>query len=204
MNTLWTFGDSFTYGTGCGIHDEYHKNYFKKGDKTWPIWLSELLNVNLMNCGQGGNSNDMILDSIITNWQDIQKGDIVFIGFTYPHRFDVPVNGKLRSIVHNFSVNPFHPSQNDQFETIVNFQHYFSDNILYKNRQIKRFEWIKTLLIEKGCELVVIWNVQVDLKNLETITGASNGKIKDGHLSFAGHKLLAEIFYKKYIVKNFI
>jgi hypothetical protein len=110
----------------------------------------------------------------------------------------------LQSIVHNFSEKNNNKLTDDKFQTLVNFQYYFSDNVLYKNRQLKRFEWIKTLLIEKGCELVVIWDVQVDLKNLETITGASNGKIKDGHLSFAGHKLLAEIFYKKYIVKNFI
>lgn len=204
MNTLWTFGDSFTAGTECTIHDEYHKNYFKEGDKTWTMWLSELLNTNLINYGKGGNSNDAILDSIIDNWRNINKGDIVFIGFTYSHRFDVPINGHLRSIVHNFSVNPFPPSKKEQYDAIVNFQYHFSDNILYKNRQIKRFEWVKNLLIEKGCELVVIWDVQIDLKNLETITGATNGKIIDGHLSYTGHKLLAEIFYKKYIVKNFI
>jgi hypothetical protein len=201
MKTLWTFGDSFTEGTGCGIDDEYYKNYFKKGDKTWPVWLSELLNTNLKNCGKGGYSNDMILDSIITNWQDIEKGDIIFIGFTYPHRFDVPVNGKLRSIVHDFTDNDL---TKEKFETIINFQYYFSDNILYRNRQMKRFEWIKNLLQKKECKLVVIWDVQIDLKNLETITGATDGKIEDGHLSYAGHKLLAEIFYKKYIIKNFI
>lgn len=204
MNTLWTFGDSFTEGTGCGIDDEYHKNYFKKGDKTWPVWLSELLNTNLKNCGKGGYSNDMILDSIIDNWKYIKQKDIVFIGFTYSHRFDIPIDGKLKSIVHNFSEKNNNNLTNEQFTTLVNFQYHFSDNILYKNRQVKRFEWIKSLLQKKGCKLVVIWDVQADLKNLETITGASNRKIIDGHLSYAGHKILAEIFYKKYIVKNFI
>jgi len=204
MNTLWTFGDSFTEGTGCGIDDEYHKNYFKKGDKTWPVWLSELLNTNLKNCGNGGYSNDMILDSIIDNWKYIKQKDIVFIGFTYSHRFDIPIDEKLKSIVHNFSEKNNNNLTNEQFTTLVNFQYHFSDNILYKNRQVKRFEWIKSLLQKKGCKLVVIWDVQVDLKNLETITGASNRKIIDGHLSYAGHKILAEIFYKKYIVKNFI
>lgn len=204
MNTLWTFGDSFTAGTGCGVDDEYHINYFKTGDKIWNIWLSELLNIDLINCGKGGYSNDLILDSIIDNWKNINKGDVVFIGFTYPHRFDVPVNGELRPIVHNFSSNPFPPSKLEQFKTIVNFQYHFSDNILYKNRQMKRFEWIKSLLQKKKCKLVTIWDVQYDTKNLETITGATHGKIKDGHLSYTGHKLLAEMFYKKYVIKTFI
>jgi hypothetical protein len=204
MNTLWTFGDSFTKGTGCEMSDEYHINYFKDGNKIWPSWLSELLNTDLENCGFGGYSNDMILDSIIDNWKDIKKGDIVLIGFTYPHRFDVPIDGKLQSIVHNFSDKPNNNLTNEEFETLVNFQYHFSDNILYKNRQVKRFEWIKSLLQKKECKLVVIWDVQYETKNLETITGATNGKIKDEHLSYSGHKMLAEIFYKKYIVKDFI
>ena len=201
MNTLWTFGDSFTEGHGCLMEDEYYKNYWKSGDKIWPVWLSELLDVNLINCGVGGYSNDMIFDSIIDTWLKIKKNDYVFIGFTYPHRFDVPINNKLKSIVHDFKDANL---KKEEIETIINFQHYFSDNILYKNRQYKRLNWIKELLISKGCKLVALWDVQIDIKNLETITGATNGKISNGHLSYSGHKLLAQIFYKKYIVKDFI
>jgi hypothetical protein len=204
MNTLWTFGDSFTEGDGCRINDEYYINYFKEGDNIWPEWLSQWLNLNLKNCGKGGYSNDMILDSIIDNWENIKQGDIVFVGFTYPHRFDVPMNGELKSIVHNFSEKNNNNLTDEQFETLVNFQYHFSDNILYKNRQIKRFKWIKSLLQKKECKLVVMWDVQCDTKNIETITTATNGNIVDGHLSYKGHKLLAEIFYKKYIVKDFI
>lgn len=204
MNTLWAFGDSFTEGTGCMLTDDYHINYFKNGDKTWPFWLSESLNTNLKNCGVGGYSNDMILDSIIDNWNNIKKDDFVFISFTYSHRFDVPIDGELKSIVHNFSERINNNLGNDEFETLVNFQYYFSDNILYKNRQLKRFNWVKSLLLKTGCKLVVIWDVQYDTKNLQTITGATNGKIKDGHLSYDGHKIFAETLYKKYIVKDFI
>ena len=143
MNTLWTFGDSFTEGYGCRIEDEYYKNYWKLGDKIWPVWLGELLDVNLINCGVGGYSNDMILDSIIDNWLQIKKNDYVFIGFTYPHRFDVPIDNKLKSIVHDFKDANL---KKEEIETIVNFQHYFSDNILYQDRQMKRFKWIKRLL----------------------------------------------------------
>jgi hypothetical protein len=204
MKTLWTFGDSFTYGNGCDVDDLYYIDYFKNGDKIWPQWLSELLNINLKNCGVGGYSNDMILDSIIDNWKDIKKGDVVLIGFTYPHRFDAPIDGELKSIVHNFSEKNNSNLTIEQFEALVNFQYYFADNVLYKNRQVKRFEWIKSLLYKKECELVAVWDVQYDIKNLETITVATNGKIADGHLSFNGHKLLAEMFYKKYIKRDII
>jgi len=201
MNTLWTFGDSFTEGYGCRIEDEYYKNYWKLGDKIWPAWLSELLDVNLINCGVGGYSNDMILDSIIDNWPKINENDYVFIGVTYPHRFDVPINNKLHSIVHDFIDTNL---VNEKFQTIVNFQYHFSDDILYKNRQYKRLNWVKELLISKCCKLVVLWDVQIDINNLETITGATNRDIIDGHLSYNSHKMLATQFYKKYIKKDLI
>jgi hypothetical protein len=203
MNTLWTFGDSFTEGYGCSINDAYHINYYQNDDKIWPVWLSESLNADLKNYGMGGYSNDMILDSIIDNWRYIKKDDYVFIGSTYSHRFDIPMGNVLKSVVHSFPEKKDNGLTNEEFETAVNFQYHFSDNILYKNRQVKRFEWIKSLL-QKKCKLVVIWDVQYDIQNLETITGATNRKIVDGHLSYKGHKLLGEIFYKKYMVKNFI
>ena len=201
MNTLWTFGDSFTEGHGCLMEDEYYKNYWKSGDKIWPVYLSELLDANLINCGVGGISNDMILDSIIDNWSEIKENDYVFIGVTYPHRFDVPINNKLHSIVHDFKDANL---KKEEIETIINFQHYFSDNILYKNRQYKRLNWVKELLISKGCKLVALWDVQIDTKNLETITGATNRDIIDGHLSYNSHNILATQFYKKYIKKDLL
>ena len=204
-STLWAFGDSNTAGHGCQPNDEYYEGYFKSGDKTWPVWLSEQLDVELKNFGKNGSSNDTIIDTIIDNWEGINRGDYVFVGMTHPHRFDVPINNKFESIVHDFSKNiGENKLTNDEFETIVNFQYYFADSILYKRRQIKRFEWIKKLLIQKKCKLVVVWDVQTDLTGFETIKDATNGRIIDYHLSFKSHKLLSEIFYKKYFEPEII
>lgn len=204
-STLWTFGDSNTAGHGCNPRDEYYEKYYKLGDNIWSVWLSEKLNVELKNLGKNGSSNDVIIDTIIEKWEEINKGDYVFIGMTHSHRFDVPINNHFESIVHDFSKSKTENElTNDEFETIINFQYYFADNILYKNRQIKRFEWIKKLLIQKGCEKVILWNVQTDLKGLETIKDDTDGKIVDYHLSFKSHKLLSEIFYKKYFEPDLI
>jgi hypothetical protein len=204
-STLWTFGDSNTAGHGCHPTDEYYESYYKSGDKIWPVWLSEKLNVQLRNFGKNGSSNDTIIDTIIDKWEEINKDDYIFIGMTHPHRFDVPINNKFESIVHDFSKSKTENGlTNAEFETVVNFQYYFSDNILYKNRQIKRFEWIKILLIQKECKLVILWNVQTDLKGLQTIKDDTDGKIVDYHLSFKSHKLLSEIFYKKYFEPDLI
>jgi len=203
--TLWTFGDSNTAGYGCYPTDEYYKKYYKSGNKIWPEWLSELFDTNLKNFGKNGSSNDTIIDTIIGKWEEIKKDDYVFIGVTHSHRFDVPINNGLQSIVHNFAENKTETKLTEtQFETIINFQYYFADNILYKNRHRKRMEWIKNLLISKGCKLVALWDVQTDLRGLETIYDETNGEIVDKHLSFHSHKLLADIFYKKYITKDII
>ena len=204
-STLWTFGDSNTAGHGCHPNDEYYESYYKSGDGVWPVWLSDKLNVELKNLGKNGSSNDTIIDTIIDTWKEISKDDYVFIGMTHAHRFDVPINNHFESIVHDFSKSKTENGlTNDEFETIINFQYYFADNILYKNRQIKRFEWIKKLLIQKGCEKVILWNVQTDLKGLETIKDATEGQIVGYHLSFKSHKSLSEIFYKKYFEPDLI
>jgi hypothetical protein len=202
-STLWTFGDSNTAGHGCNPRDEYYEKYYKSGDNIWSVWLSEKLNVELKNLGKNGSSNDVIIDTIIEKWEEINKGDYVFIGMTHSHRFDVPINNQFESIVHDFSKNKNNINE-EKFETIVNFQYLFADNILYKNRHKKRLEWIKKLLVQKECETVIIWDVQVDLKYFETIQEATNGEILDNHLSFKSHKLLSEIFYKKYFQKYLI
>ena len=202
-STLWTFGDSNTAGHGCNPRDEYYEKYYKSGDNIWSVWLSEKLNVELKNLGKNGSSNDVIIDTIIEKWEEINKGDYVFIGMTHSHRFDVPINNQFESIVHDFSKNKNNINE-EKFETIVNFQYLFAVYILYKNRQIKRFEWIKKLLIQRECKKVILWNVQTDLKGLETIKDATEGEIVDYHLSFKSHKLLSEIFYKKYFEPDLI
>ena len=46
--------------------------------------------------------------------------------------------------------------------------------------------------------------MQTDLNDFETIEDSTNGKIVDSHLSFKSHKLLSEIFYKKYFEPDLI
>jgi hypothetical protein len=101
INTLWTFGDSFTYGNGCLPKNIYAIQYKKSDkDKIWPEIVSTELNFKLKNIGMGMFSNDKIIDSIIQNYEYINKNDIVIIGKTFYHRFDIPnfENNKLITI----------------------------------------------------------------------------------------------------------
>ena len=53
-------------------------------------------------------------------------------------------------------------------------------------------------MLERGVK-VIVWNVEKDIKGIDIIESATNGKIKDGHFSFLGHKQFA----KKVLSKHF-
>ena len=90
MNKLWTFGDSFTAGHGCTPEWEYYKKYYKEGDKLWSQHLANELNLELVNLGKNGASNDQIIDLIIINYDKISINDTIIIQKSFPSRFDVP------------------------------------------------------------------------------------------------------------------
>ena len=104
MGKLWTFGDSFTEGHGCnyGVNNNFsniNKNsyYYKKygeyidfNKKIWPELLSDLLNLELVNLGRNGLSNEWIADNIITNIKKISVNDIVILQTSTSGRYDFP------------------------------------------------------------------------------------------------------------------
>jgi hypothetical protein len=213
MATVWTFGDSFTAGAGCvdnqPIRDggyKYYNEYKKSDNDIWPNILGKTIGYTVKNIGKSGASNDYILDSIIDNFSMIEPNDVVIIEKTFHQRFDVP---KLNSnefhtqwaeVLHIHSIdlkrNEYHKDKLE-IETILNYAVLFSDHKLFKERQDKRFEFIKTLLNNK-IHKILVWNVLdvVDDK-FETIKLHTKGEIKDYHFSFNGHKQFSEFLYKK-------
>ncbi len=198
MKTLWVFGDSHTAGHGCTPTFEYYEKWYKEGDKLWSEHLAEYLKVNLENKGRNGCSNDIMLDRIIEWFYEIKEGVIVIIGKTYSHRFDVPQKEGFNSIVRDGLNSIFWDWDTfanddilsqftlDEKKCIVDFQYYFMNSPLFDERWVKRYNWIKRLLEERGCK-VIIWDVVEELKGFQTIRKATKNKIDDGHLSFRGH-----------------
>ena len=89
-----------------------------------------------------------------------------------------------------------------EIETILNYGVLFSDNLLFKQRQDKRFNFIEKQLRNK-INKILIWDADSDLrKSIETISQHTNGKIKDYHFSFNGHKSFSEFLYKKLYADN--
>ena len=203
-NKLWTFGDSHTAGHGCTKGFEYYNEYKKEGDEIWPVLLANELELSLTNLGENGSSNDMIFDKVIQYYKFFNEGDIVIIGQTYTHRFDIPIikdnEKKLCAVYWDWSNKALEDTlnqySNEQKETITNFQYYFMNDNLYEIRWIRRFNWIKIILDKIGCKCIV-WDVKNELTGIETIKDASSGKIDDGHISFNGHKQFMEKIYQK-------
>jgi hypothetical protein len=218
MAIIWTFGDSFTAGDGCvenlGIRDgefKYYNEYKKPDSDIWSNILGKTIGYEVKNIGKSGASNDYILDSIIDYFYMMESDDVVIIEKTFYQRFDVP---KLNS-------NEFHTQYGEglytlsidlkknkynkdklEIETILNYGVLFADNQLFKERQDKRFKFLESLLKTKVSK-VLIWDVDSDLrKSIETIGQHTEGKIKDYHFSFNGHKTFSEFLYKKLYTKS--
>lgn len=204
MSTLWTFGDSFTFGHGCrpdGPLPEYCINYKNEGDDVWPNHLGKMLNVETKNFGICGASNDTIIDTIIDNWDSFKENDFVIIGITWHSRFDLPRDGKLETIYFDWEYPEELSFYNkEELETILNFQYYFSNSKLYKTRHLKRLYFLDKILKEKKIN-TFLWDVNFyqHTTRFEKIADCTNPKMNDYHFSFKGHKDFANMLYKKLI-----
>ena len=213
MSTLWTFGDSLTFGHGCrpdGPTNEYYYNYRSESDDVWPNLLGKRLNIEVKNLGKCGASNDFIIDSIIDNFDIIKPDDVVIIEKSFYQRFDIP---KLNSntfdtyCAEDLNLINTDLKRNDdnknklEIETILNYGILFCDHFLFKERQNKRFKFIEKQLNSK-VNKILIWDaVDFTDNKIDTIRNHTNGKIKDFHFSFKGHHIFSEFLYKKLYIK---
>lgn len=115
MNTLWTFGCSYTAAYHPLYSGDELSNYGKYKEwrggnlpKIWPELLSEKLNLNLENKAEGGSSNYKIFRQFIDEVDDIKEGDVVIIGWTNVLRFVIADEriGKFRDVLPSDLDNP--------------------------------------------------------------------------------------------------
>ena len=216
---IWGFGDSFTWGHGCrpgwgfGHTDntipEYYIKHKKEGDKVWMEWLGEWLNEEIQNVSQSGASNDKIFDWVLDNFEQIKENDKVIIGMTSWARMDIPIYQSWISIISMFEDRgeknlrnhlKNYVSEEKFWSTIIDYQYFFSESPLWKDRWEKRFNFIIKELHKKKCQTILFQIQDPIVLSMQTILQDSG--ILDYHFSFAGHKRFAEILYKKFTMPS--
>lgn len=232
MNTLFTFGCSYTedYNT-CRV-DTYvdYKNYMGgQYPKSWPIVLSENLNFNLKNYGEGASGNQQIFHEVCKRCDEFNLNDIVIVEWTFLERYRLALDdsswiklgpGKIQnsrapiseecheSIVVNRTLKPYVNELYD-YEKII--------NRLSKSVGFKVFYWSidngilynTDNLLEKNHYLLNdMIKDRHDNAFLITfknggykIIEETDGKIKDYHLGGTGHKVMGDLFYQ-HIIKH--
>ena len=222
MNTLWTFGDSFTAGHGCKPGDEYYEYIDNKDSKIWPEILATELQVTLRNKGIRGSSNSYILKELLNNVTKFKKNDIVIISDTSPIRtntYSTHINNiapltteELANKFTNckdFAKFGFFKNDDEQklyidYVTtfILPYEKHWGEYYLGQILNIVGF--LNTLNIQTYFWSHKVWTGEQPL--YRRIIDDTSGKIKDNHWSFAGHQdfssyLLERIKTKEYYYK---
>lgn len=208
MKTLWTFGDSFTFGHGCredcpSLLYSMYKECKSPLDDIWTNQLANLLEMNVKNLGNNGNTNDTIIDSIIDSYDFIDIDDIVIIGKTYSGRHSIPYGDTFHRVMSIKESEGYELLRNlsdfdkEISETIINFQYYFANHSFYKEQQDKRIQFLSNRLYsEKKIKKCIIWDIETRPR-FETILEDTKGRIKDYHFSWKGHRQFTKYLYSQ-------
>ena len=216
MKTLWTFGDSFTFGWGLVEH-KWHTNASKRyldeyvdssKDKPWPNLLASKLDVKLENHAENGLSNYDIIDRIIEQTPNIKKGDYVVVCKSFSGRRRFPINetdwelftwgGALQTLEDKLDSNLIDVVGMEKFKTLIDYEYYFAHHPLYKERQDKIINHLIYTLQEINQisrSYITSINEFRHNKGIETVTTHTDWVIEDYHPSVNGHRRIAKLIY---------
>jgi hypothetical protein len=224
MNTLFTFGCSYTADYWEITNLEY-KN-FKGGNlpDVWPKVLSKKLNMDLKNYGEPSIGNDQIFHNFCKHVDEIKENDIVIIGWSFicRHRWLNTKNQQWMTIGVGTTDSEL-ISQRTNDEIYINRSHkpYINDVYDYEKiidlysecKNYKTYYWSgdKEIIYKQPKELLVnskyiahefirndneIPFNEVFRRGGELIIQETNGQIKDHHMGESGHRIMAELFYE--------
>lgn len=152
MKRLWIFGDnnSAIFGKTIERRFKYYKEY-RGGNfpSTWSELLAKSLNLQLKNLAVKGQSNYDIFEMFCRCAEQIQKGDIVMIGWGYVHRFRL-VDESTNSFI---SIRPNQFKEHHiNIPTMLNgIDLHTIDSILDNRRNL---EW---------CNEIINWEILINL-----------------------------------------
>lgn len=216
MGTLWTFGDSLTDSFQPELNSFRHWRHAYvewKGyvPKVYGEYISDELNLTLVNKGIAGASNSQIFEEFCKVSHLIKSDDVLIFGWTNIERFrlvsktnkwiNIFANVRLKNSDKNFLDETIDNLDSISKETI--FQTLFNRsndlfinelenwinliNVSFKNNKILHWTWDNRKI--NGC-------LNIPLENFENITMETNNHINDKHLSEQGQKNISEHMIK--------
>jgi predicted unusual protein kinase regulating ubiquinone biosynthesis (AarF/ABC1/UbiB family) len=203
MNKLFVFGCSFTHGNGCLPNETYAAKYKKsEDDLIWPEIIAKKLNLKLYNFGMGGFGNDLIMDSMMENFDLITEGDVVIIQKTFSHRFDVCTKNQNNvDIWQTITPQSEHILKEKGYSKneIISLLQTLSiiDSDLHNQRWIERFEFFKKIIEGKKVKKCILWDIEDGYHIKYEIIRDVDNMINDSHWSYKGHKMFAEEMLEK-------
>ena len=225
MNTLWTFGCSFTADYHPLYSGDELSNYGKYKEwrggnlpKIWPELLSEKLNLNLENKAEGGSSNYTIFIQFTNVVDEIKEGDIVIFGWTNVLRFVIADERieKFRNALPSDLDNPMYDlciSREALSEIMVNRTSKVWDkevsgwikliNLYLGKHNVKVFHWKSTdSLIFDGMDINDNFIDNQMIRHIQsttlypTIRDETNNEVDDEHFGEYGHKSQSDYIYQ--------
>jgi hypothetical protein len=230
MGTLFTFGCSHTESYETTSISPLYKSYyeFRGGNfpDVWPTLLSKKLNFNVKNYGWASSTNEEITHRVFKHINEIKKGDILIIQWSYAHRFKwidqktnqwqkMGVNNRIDGIIHEQTYmdminNITHPLY---CELIYNYEpviehiaktigfdvYYWSTdyNIIHNLPEDKKRNRKYLIPIDKESNNPYGGSFDIVIQNGgEYIFNETNYQVNDCHLGEKGHKVQSELFYK--------
>ena len=156
MNNLYIFGDSFS--TNFTSTNEVEIN------DSWPVLLSEKLNLNLINHAIIGASNGEIINKFFEKYEDIKKDDIVIFEIGFYNRVLDPFQNTTVAIGYD-----------DRFIKVeMDFFEYKSlDMDEYIKQDLVKMEFIFNYLKTIGVKFY-IWCIDRDLDPIKEKYGFSH------------------------------
>ena len=215
---IYTYGDSFTYGTGVRdnttLNGKLFKSYLgtsKYSDLTWVMELKRLTGSKILNKGVGGVSNEFIIYRLLKDLPEFTKDDIVIVGGTKSMRLMTPAgegdfsNSTLLPINHDVAKWKWKSHSKDTYifdgwevskEQIKALVPYYYELFtkyekLYETIHDEQYSGISTYLNKTGITCIY-WDSSAWLE-FEQIIKWTNRRNIDGHWSPNGHLYFARI-----------
>jgi len=220
MDTIWTFGDSFTeyYNPMKNAEPHWRTRYIDwKGyiPKVYGEFIAEKLNLKLINKGRGGCDNSFIFEEFCKVASEIKKNDIVIFGWTDVNRFRL-FNKNNNCAFFNASIERdgefFSHVSLDTFEFLS--KKTIQEIIINRESEMFIYElsnWIQLInLFLKNIDVIHwSWDTQNSIcknmiisDNYQRIKNETKGVVDDGHWSENGHNQFSDFLIKQLSKKN--